>query len=75
LKDKQNYEVISTPPPLRGASPHLRGESMVWQAGIYDDSPGGQLLGIIFAIIGIAELIRNKKNFTSIFFRIYYNHK
>ena len=30
--------------------------------GGYDDSPGAQLLGLIFVIIGITGLIKNKKN-------------
>ncbi len=29
--------------------------------GEYDDSPGGQLLGLILAIIGIVGLIRGNK--------------
>ena len=29
--------------------------------GEYDDSPGGQLLGVIVAIIGIVGLIKSKK--------------
>ena len=30
--------------------------------GEYDDSPGGQLLGLVMAIIGVVGLIKNKKN-------------
>jgi LPXTG-motif cell wall-anchored protein len=30
--------------------------------GEFDDSPGGQLLGLIMVIIGIVGLIRRKKN-------------
>ncbi|HOZ55752.1 MAG: hypothetical protein BWY51_00147 [Parcubacteria group bacterium ADurb.Bin316] len=30
--------------------------------GEYDDSPGGQLLGLIMAITGIVGLVKNKKN-------------
>ena len=29
--------------------------------GEYDDSPGGQLLGLVVAIIGIVGVIRNRK--------------
>ena len=29
--------------------------------GEYDDSPGGQLLGLVVAIIGIVGVIRNSK--------------
>jgi len=29
--------------------------------GEYDDSPGGQLIGLIAVIIGIVGLIKNKK--------------
>lgn len=29
--------------------------------GGYDDSPGGQLLGLIIFIAGIVSLVRNKK--------------
>jgi len=29
--------------------------------GEYDDSPGGQLLGLILVIVGIVGLIRGKK--------------
>ncbi|MFA6306778.1 MAG: hypothetical protein WCV70_04000 [Patescibacteria group bacterium] len=31
--------------------------------GEYDDSPGGQLMGLIAVIIGIIGLIKNKKTF------------
>lgn len=33
--------------------------------GEYDDSPGGQMLGLITAIIGIVGLIKNKKKVSS----------
>jgi len=29
--------------------------------GGYDDSPGGQLLGVVMVVIGVAGLIRRKK--------------
>jgi hypothetical protein len=29
--------------------------------GEFDDSPGGQLMGLIATIIGVAGLIKNKK--------------
>lgn len=31
--------------------------------GEYDDSPGGQLLGVIMSIIGIIGIIRNNKKY------------
>jgi len=30
--------------------------------GEYDDSPGGQLLGLVIAIAGIVGLLKRKKN-------------
>ena len=32
--------------------------------GGYDDSPGGQLLGLVIVIVGIISLVKNKKKFT-----------
>jgi len=32
--------------------------------GGYDDSPGGQLMGLVAVIIGIAGIIRRKKKIT-----------
>lgn len=29
--------------------------------GEFDDSPGGQLIGLIFCVVGIIGLVRNKK--------------
>lgn len=33
--------------------------------GEYDDSPGGQLLGVILAVIGVVQLVRIKKKITN----------
>ncbi len=41
----------------------LFGAFMVVYGG-YDDSPGGQLLGLLLVVIGIAVLIKNRKKNT-----------
>ena len=33
--------------------------------GEYDDSPGGQLLGLVVAIVGVVGLIKNKRKISS----------
>ena len=32
--------------------------------GEYDDSPGGQVIGVVLAIVGIAGVIKSKKKLT-----------
>lgn len=39
----------------------LFGVFMVVYGG-YDDSPGGQLLGVVVSIIGITAIVRGRKN-------------
>lgn len=33
----------------------------MWIYGGYDDSPGGQLIGVVLFIVGVVGLIKNKK--------------